>query len=150
MRFWKSRQRDTLGFYMDPSSGVMGGHKKNPNFNRGLYKSSVPFPSSKRNTFLSFLVASPAAIVTNADTENGTLPMKTLDKKDLKNKKEPKKKLTPILKNSAERMEMRLVRPEKSMSSDNIMETVLATNEDIEVYNTTFAMRTSMSSPRMG
>ena len=75
--------------------------------------------------------------------------MKNFDKNDLKKNKEPKKKLTPILKNSAERMEMRLVRPEKSMSSDNIMETVLATNEDIEVYNSTFAMRTSMSSPRM-
>lgn len=96
----------------------------------------------------SFVGASPA-IVTNVDTENGTVPMKNLDKKDLKNK-ETKKKLTPILKNSAERMEMRLVRPERTMSSDNIMETVLATNDDIEVCNTTFAMRISMSSPRMG
>ena len=144
MRFWKSRQRDTLGFYTDPSSGVMNGHKKNRNFNRGL--SSLTFFSyQKKNRYhFFFLVASPA-IVTNADTENGTVPMKDLDKNDIKSKK----KLTPILKNSAERMEMRLVRPEKSMSSDNIMETVLATNEDIEVYNSTFGMRLSMSSPRM-
>ena len=149
MTFWKSRQRDTLGFYMDPSSGVMGDHKKNPNYNRGLSLSYLNLFSTKRKTFSSFVGASPA-IVTNADTENGTVPMKNLAKKDLRNNKEPKKKLTPILKNSAERMEMRLVRPERTMSSDNIMETVLATNDDIEVYDTTFAMRISMSAPRMG